>query len=105
MAIAVAVVATLVITAFAVILGVRIANKLRKHLGVPELPPEAAAIKGRIVRVLGLYLAALALIGGMTWALSGSWLAAILVVVAVVVVAQVVSLGVRARAATRSHGS
>ncbi|MHB8395532.1 MAG: hypothetical protein ACYDC5_13795 [Candidatus Dormibacteria bacterium] len=104
MAIAATVLTMIVVCGLAVALGLYLAkrlNRLSGRLGVPELTPAQAAAKRRVLRVMGVYMLILVLVGGVTWAATGTWMVAVVVVVALMVVAQVASVGVRAVAYRR----
>ena len=99
MQVALTVVLTAAIGAGAVALGLYLNKRVirvRDRLGVPGLTPAQAAAKRKALRAMGLYLLALLVLGAATWAATGSWVVAIVVVVAAMVVLQLGSLSARA---------
>ena len=100
MQVALTVVLTAAIGAGAVALGLylnkRVIRVRDRLLGVPGLTPAQAAAKRKVLRAMGLYVLALLVVGATTWAATGNWVVAIVVVVAAMVVLQLGSLSARA---------
>lgn len=70
-------------------------SRVSQRLGVPELTQAQVALRRKVLGAMGFYVLGLLVVWAATWAVTGSWTVATVIVVAVMVLLQLTSFGVR----------